>query len=169
MGKGAKKTKGAIGDETTQRGQKCSPRIDHWVNLSSLILWLVSFLQILICYDNRWRLLLNQFICKIFTLDCLCARLQCGIFQSRGAVAKMAQLRLRSSSIHEHGSSSGALRFMSVVPALELSFFMAQHPAPASVRFHTLMLIVLVFLRLNEKWIKSSAQNQENVPNIWVT
>jgi len=24
MGKGAKKTKGAIGDETTQRGRKCS-------------------------------------------------------------------------------------------------------------------------------------------------
>jgi len=64
-------------------------------------------------------------------------------------------LQLRSSSFHECGSGSGALFF---------------HGSGSSSGFcsfsHTNVLIVLVFLRLNEKWIKSSAQNQENVPNI---
>jgi len=69
-------------------------------------------LQILIYYDNHWRLLLKQFICEIFALDRLCSPLQCGLFQVCGAIVKMAQLRLRS------------------------SFFMA--PATASGRFHTL-------------------------------
>jgi len=32
-----------------------------------------------------------------------------GLFQGCGDVVKMTQLRLRSSSFHEHGSSSGAL------------------------------------------------------------
>jgi len=35
-------------------------------------------LQISIYYNNRWRLLLKQFIHWIFTLDCLCTRLQRG-------------------------------------------------------------------------------------------
>jgi len=49
----------------------------------------------------------------IFSLDRLCARLQCGLFQGCGAFAKMSKLRLRSFSFHEHGcgSSSGALGF----------------------------------------------------------
>jgi len=33
------------------------------------------------------------------------------------------------------------LDFTSVAPALELSFFMAPVPAPASVRFHTIFLL----------------------------
>jgi len=35
-----------------------------------------------------------------FTLDRLRARLQFGVFQGRGAVVKMTQLRIRSSSFH---------------------------------------------------------------------
>jgi len=57
----------------------------------------MTSLQILIYYDNRWSLLLKQVICWIFTLDRLCARLQCGLFQGCGAVVKMSQLQLRSS------------------------------------------------------------------------
>ena len=70
---------------------------NHWVNFSSLLSWLVCFLEFLIYYDNRWRLLLKQFICWIFTLDCLSVRLHCGLFQGCGAVVKMTQLWLRSS------------------------------------------------------------------------
>ena len=81
------------------------------MNLSSLLLCLVSFLQILIYYDNDGRLLLKQFICWIFTLYRLCVHQQCGLFQCCGAVVTMSQLRLRSSSFHEHGSGSGALSF----------------------------------------------------------
>jgi len=64
-----------------------------------------------------------------FSLDRLCARLHCGLFQGCGAIVKMTQLRLRSVS------SSELLVFMSVAPVPELSFNMA----PASVRFHTLI------------------------------
>ena len=67
----------------------------------------------------------------------------------------MSQLRLRSSSFHEHGSSSGALSF---------------HDSGSSSGFysfsHINVLIVLVCLKLNGKLIKSSTQNQENIPNI---
>jgi len=59
MGKGAKKTKGAIGGRNNTKGAKM---LDHWVNFSSLLLWLVRFLQMLIYYDNRLRLLLKLFI-----------------------------------------------------------------------------------------------------------
>ena len=57
--RGAKQQKG---------GENTQPHIDHCVNFSCLILWLVCFLQILFYYDNnndynRWRLLLQQFIC----------------------------------------------------------------------------------------------------------
>jgi len=67
----------------------------------------------LIYYDNRLRLLLKLFIFEIllWIVDRLRARLQCGLFQGTGAVVKMTQLRLRSSSFHEHGSSSGAFDF----------------------------------------------------------
>jgi len=52
------------------------------------------------------------------------------------------------------------LVFMSVVPAPELSFFMAPAPSPDSACFHTLIFsIVLVCLKLNGKWFKSSTQN----------
>ena len=71
-------------------GENAQPLFNHWVNFSSLQSWLVGFLQ------NRWRLLLKQFICWIFTLDCLCAWLRCGLFQGCGAVIKMTQLWLWS-------------------------------------------------------------------------
>jgi len=63
MGKGVKKPKGAIRGKTQKHkmGENVQPLIDHWVNFSSLLLWLVSFLHILIYYDNN-RLLLKQFI-----------------------------------------------------------------------------------------------------------
>jgi len=51
---------------------------------------------------------------------------------------KMTQLRLRSSSFHKHGSSSGGRGFHECDCDSELSFFMAT--APAFVRFHTLIL-----------------------------
>jgi len=66
-----------------------------------------------------------------FSLDCICARVQGGLFHGCGAVAKMTQLRLWSSSFHEHVSRSGAL------------FFMGPGPVPASVRFHTLIFKLL--------------------------
>jgi len=47
---------GAKGGKT-QRGENAQPLMDHLVNLSSLLLKLVSFLQISIYDDNRWRLL----------------------------------------------------------------------------------------------------------------
>ena len=60
------------------------------------------------------------------------------------------------------------LVFMNMAPAPELSFFRNQAPAPASIRFHTCnSLIVLVCLKLNGKLMKSSTQNQENIPNIF--
>jgi len=54
------------------------------------------------------------------------------------------------------------LVFMSVAP--EVSFFMAQ--AQFRPLFsHVNILIVMVCIKLNEKWIKSSAQNYEHIPN----
>jgi len=47
MGKWAKKLKGVMGGETTQRGENAQPLIDHWVIFSSLkqfvrfLLWIV--------------------------------------------------------------------------------------------------------------------------------
>jgi len=75
-------------------------------------------LQILIYYDNRWMLMVKQFTCWIFTLDRLCARLRFELFQDRGAVVKMSQLRLRSSS------------FMNMAPVPELLVFMSVTAAP---------------------------------------
>jgi len=99
-------------------------------------------LQILIYYDNRWNLLLKQFICWNFTLDRLRAWLQCGLFQDCGAVAKMSQLRPWFSYFHEHGSSSGAL------------LFHGSSSSAGSCSFsHRNILIVLVCRKLNGKWI----------------
>jgi len=83
-------------------------------------------LQILIYYDNRWRLLLKQFICLIFTLGRLFAQLQCGLFQGCETVVKMTQLWLRSSYFHKHGSGLCSIS-------------------------HINILIVLVCLKLNRK------------------
>ena len=88
---------GDRGSKKHQGGKNAQPLIDHRINFSILLLWLVSSLPILIYYDKRWRLLLKQFICWIFTLDGQCTRLQLGIFQCCGAVVKMSQLRFRSS------------------------------------------------------------------------
>jgi len=137
MRKGAKKHKG---------GESAQRLIDHWVHFSSLLLCLVSFLQILIYYDNCWRLLLNHSICWIFPLDCICARVQGGLFHGCGAIVKMTQFRHRSSSFHEHGSGSGALFF---------------HGSGLCSFSHINILIVMVCLKLNGKWIKSSTQVRE--------
>jgi len=57
------------------------------------------------------------------------------------------------------------LAFMSVAPAPELFF----HDSGSSFGFYSFshidILIVLVSLKLNEKLMKSSTQNQENIPN----
>jgi len=59
IAKGAKNTKGAIGGRNNTKGAKV---LDHWVNFSSQLSWLVGFLQMLIYYDDRLRLLLKLFI-----------------------------------------------------------------------------------------------------------
>jgi len=142
MGKGAKKIQGA---NKHHGGENAQPLIDDWVNFSILLLWRVSSLQILIYYDNLWRLLLKQFICWIFTPDRVHARQQCGLFQGCEAVVKMSQLRLRSSSFHEHGSGSGALLF---------------HDSGFSSVFylfsHINVLIVVVCLKLNGSFFSVS-------------
>jgi len=129
---------------------------------------MTCYLQILIYYNNRWRLLLKQFICWIFTLDRLCTRLQFGLFQGCGAVVKMSQLRLRCSSFRKHGSSSGAFDFHEC--GSRALFF---HDSSTNSGFcsfsHIDILIVLMCLKLNGKWIKSSrpTHNQENIPNLF--
>ena len=70
----------------------------------------------------------------------------------REAVVEMTQLRLRSSSFHEHGSSSGAIGFHECGSGF-CSFS------------HINILTVSVLLKFSWKWIKSSTQNQENMPN----
>jgi len=49
------------GAKQHKEGENAQPLTDHWVNFSSLVFWLVSFVQILIYYDNCWRLSLKQF------------------------------------------------------------------------------------------------------------
>ena len=141
MGRGAKKTKGGDrGPKQHKGGGNAQPLIDCWVDFSSLILCL--------------RLLLKQFIRWIFTLDRLRARLQCGLFQGCGDVVKMTQLRLRSSSFHEHGSSSGTLGLHE--HGSGALFF---HGSGFWSFLHINILIVFGFLKLNWKWIKSSTQS----------
>ena len=54
---------GDRGSKQHKGGENAQPLIDHWDNFSSLLVWLVSFLLILIYYDNNHRrLLLKQFI-----------------------------------------------------------------------------------------------------------
>ena len=122
-------------------------------------------MQILIYYDNRWRLLLKQFICWIFTVDRLCAQLECGLFQGCGPVIKMSQLRLQS-SFHEHGSSPGALGFHKCGSSSGALFSWFRLHLLQLLFVVTHMLFVLVCLKLNGKLMKSSTQNQENIPNI---
>ena len=105
---------------------------------------------------NRWRLLLMQFICWIITLDHLCVRLQCGLFQGCGAVVKKTQLRLRNYSFQEHvsGSSFGALGFQEYGSGL--LFFHGSGSRSCFWSFsHINILIALVCRKLNgKKWIK---------------
>ena len=159
--KWAKKTKGDRGAKQHKGSENAQALIDYWVYFSNLILWLVSFLQILIYYANRWRLLLKQFICLIFTLDRLCVRLQCGLFQGCGAVVKMTQLRLRNYSFHEHvsGSSSWALGFHECGSGSGALFFHGSGSRSGFWSFSHNILIVLGCLKLNGKWIISSTQN----------
>jgi len=64
------------------------------------------------------------------------------------AVVKMTQLRLRSSSFHEHGSSSGAVGFHDSGSSSGICSFS-----------HINILIVLACLKLNGKWILLNTQN----------
>jgi len=49
MSKGLKKNEqGGRGAKQHKGGENAQPKIDQWVNLNNLLLWLVSFLQILI-------------------------------------------------------------------------------------------------------------------------
>jgi len=72
--------------------------------------------------------------------------------QGSGAVVKMTQLRLRSSSLHERGC--GAVSFHDWSSWSGALLFMDPDPAPALVRFHTFIFsVVLLCLKLNRKWI----------------
>jgi len=88
----------------------------------------------------------------IFTLHGLCSQLQYGLFQGCGAVVKMTQLPLRSSSFHEYGS--GALAFHECCSGYGALF---HHGSGFSSGFwsflHIYILIFLVCLNLNGKWI----------------
>jgi len=68
------------------------------------------------------------------------------IIQGCEAVVKMTQLRLRSSSFHEHDSSSGVFGFHECDSGF-CSFS------------HINILIVSVFLKFSGKRIKTSTQN----------
>ena len=133
--RGRKHQRGRLGGEKISRGRNYLITNRSLVNFSILLLWLVRFLQILIY--NHWRLLLKQFICWIFSLDLLCAPLQCGLFQGCGTVVKMSQLQFRSFSFHEHCSRSGALGFHECGSGV--LFCHGSGPAPVSVRFHRLI------------------------------
>jgi len=153
-GQGGEQNKGGIGGAKQHKGsENAQPLIGYWVYFSSLMLWLASFLKILIYYDNRWRLLLTQFICLIFTLERLCVRLYCGLFQGCGAVVKMAQLRFRNDSFHEHvsGSSSGALGLHECGSGSGALFFHGSGSRSGFWSFSHNILIVLGCLKLNGK------------------
>ena len=111
MARGRKHKRGDRGAKQHKGGENAQPLIDHWVNFICLILWLVHFLQILFYCDDRWRLLLQQFICYIFTLDRLCARLQCGLFRAAEPSKKWHSSASGDVGFNEHGSGSGALFF----------------------------------------------------------
>jgi len=167
--RGRKKQRGDRGAKKHKGGESAQRLIDHWVHFSSLLLWLVSFLQILIYYDNCWRWLLKPSICWIFTLDCICARVQGGLFHGCGAVVKMTQFRLRSSSFHEHGSSSGDLGFHECGSGSGALFFHGSGSIFCFCSFsHINISIVMVCPKFNGKWIKSSTQLREYTKSYWV-
>ena len=85
-----------------------------------------------------------------FSLDCMCAWVQGGLFQGCRAVVKMTQLRFWSSSFHEHVSRSQALGFGQCGSGA--LFCMGRSPAPASVCFHTLILKLLWYA---SSWMQS--------------
>ena len=134
MVSGRNKQRGRQGAKQHQGGQNAQPLIDHWVNFSSPILRLVSFLQILFWYDNRWRLLLQQLSVK-FSLWIV--YVPCYSVDYSG---------LRSHRKNDAAPAPELLVFVSVALASELPFFMA--PAPASGRFHTLILSWLGVLQV---------------------
>jgi len=70
-GQEAIKPKGEIGGKQHKGGKNAQPLFNHWVNFNSLLLWYVSFLQILIYYDIHWSLLLKQLSFK-FLLWIVC-------------------------------------------------------------------------------------------------
>ena len=160
--RGQKKQRGKRGAKQHKGGKNAQPLIDHWINFRSLLLWLVSFSQIRIYYDNRWRLLLKQFIHWIFTLDHLCAWLQCGLFQDYWALVKMTQLWHRSSSFHEHGSSSWALGFHECGSSSGALLF---HGSVFLSFSHILILIVLVCL----SWIENEIYQVQKAKRIYQT
>jgi len=79
----------------------------------------------------------------------------------------MSQLRLRTSSFHENGSSSGALGFHECGYGSGALFFNDSGSISGIYSFsHINILIVLVCLKLHGKLIKSSTRNQENILKI---
>ena len=144
--------------ETTQTGTKMLDQIiDHSVNFSSLLLWLVSFLQMLVYYDNRLRLLLNNLSIKFYSgsstypatvwiFSGLRSRRKNDTAPAPQLFFSWTWLQLRSSSFHEHGSRSGAFGFHECGSGF-YSFSYIN------------ILIVSVFLKFSGKWIISSTQN----------
>jgi len=58
-----------------------------------------------------------------------------------------------------HSSGSGALLFMNMAPALELFFHGSSSSSGFCLFSYINIIIALVFLNLNRKWINSSTQN----------
>jgi len=74
----------------------------------------------------------------------------------------------RSSSFHEHGSSSGALGFHECGSGSGALFFLGSDSSCSFCSFSLINIsIVFVCFKLNGTWNISSTQNQENMPNLF--
>jgi len=122
---GGDKSKGGNrGAKQHKGGENAQPIIDQWVNFSSLILWLVSFWQILFYYD-------------IIFGGCCCSNLSVKFLLWIVYVPgySVDYSGLRSHHKDDTSPTPELLVFMSVALTSELSFFVA----PDSGRIHTLM------------------------------
>ena len=124
--RGRKNQRGRYGGEKHQGGENAQPLIDHWVNFSILVLWLVSCLQILIYYESLEIVAQAIYLLKFYSGSSMCPATVWDYFRAAEPSQKC------------HSSASRTL-FINMAPAPKLSFFMAQTPASASIRFHTLI------------------------------
>ena len=90
-----------------------------------------------------------------------------GTIHGYGADVKVTQLWIRR-SFHENSSGFEALGFHECGSGSGALFFHGSGSSSGFYSFsHIKILIVLVRLKLNGKWIKWSTQNYENIPNLF--